>query len=112
MKRRGSGRRFRGAGHASPLTRIKGIAVGAILARDVAHREEESEGAALILGALDPDFATEQSRNLAADGKSETRTAVLAAGRAIGLLERLEDQTLLVLRDSNSGVGHREGENF
>ena len=30
--------------------------------------------------------------------------------RAVGLLERLEDDLLLVRRDADAGVGHREGD--
>ena len=44
------------------------------------------------------------ARDLAADREAETRAAVLAARRAVGLLERLEDQLQLVLRDADAGV--------
>ena len=48
--------------------------------------------------ALDVDLAAEQARDLAADREAQAGAAVLAAGRAVGLLERLEDQLLLVAR--------------
>ena len=42
------------------------------------------------------------------DREAEAGAAVLAARRAVGLLERLEDQPLLVLRDADAGIGDRE----
>ena len=45
---------------------------------------------------VEPDLAAEQPRQLAADRQAEAGAAVLAAGRAVGLLERLEDDLLLV----------------
>ena len=60
--------------------------------------------------ALHANLAAEQTRDLAADRETEARAAVLAAGRAVGLLERLEDQLLLVARDADARVAHGEGE--
>jgi hypothetical protein len=40
---------------------------------------------------------------------AEACAAVLAAGAAVGLLEGLEDQVLLVRRNADSGVAHGEG---
>ena len=54
--------------------------------------------------AVDAQVAAEQAGDLAADREAEAGAAVLAAGRAVGLLERLEDQPLLVLRDADAGV--------
>ena len=54
------------------------------------------------------DFAAEQAGELAADGETEAGTAVLAAGRGIGLLEGLEDDLLLLQRNADAGVGHFE----
>ena len=62
--------------------------------------------------ALDVDLAAEQARDLAADREPEAGAAVLAAGGAVGLLERLEDELLLVLRDADAGVGDREGDHL
>src|SRR5439155_23432230 len=47
--------------------------------------------------------------DLTADRKAQARAAVPAAGRAVGLLEGLEDQPELVVGDADSGVDHREG---
>ena len=54
------------------------------------------------------DFAAEQRRQLAADGQAQAGAAVLAARAGVGLLERLEDQLLLLRRDADAGVGDRE----
>ncbi len=62
-------------------------------------------------GVLDqPDLAAEQRRELAADREAEAGAAVLAAGAGVGLLERLEDQPLLLRRDADAGVGDLEGD--
>ena len=50
----------------------------------------------------------QQARQLAADRQAQAGAAVLAAGAAVGLLERLEDDLLLVRRDADAGVGNRE----
>ena len=60
-------------------------------------------------GALDQaDVAAKQRRQLAADGEAESGAAVLAARAGVGLMERLEDQLLLLRRDADAGVGHGE----
>ena len=51
-----------------------------------------------------PDLAAEQLGNFAADRQAEAGAAVLAAGRAVGLLERFEDDLVLVRRDADAGV--------
>ena len=43
------------------------ITIGAVLTGDVARRQEEREGAALVLRALHPDLAAEQARDLTTD---------------------------------------------
>ena len=52
----------------------------------------------------DADLAAEQARDLAADRQAEAGAAVAAARRPVGLLEGLEDQPQLVLRDADAGV--------
>ena len=71
-------------------------------------RQVERERGALALGALHPDLAAEQACDLAADRQTEAGAAEAAADRALGLLERLEDQAQLVRRDADPGVGDRE----
>ncbi len=56
------------------------------------------------------DFAAEQACKFAADGKAEARAAIFPAGAGVGLLERLEDQLLLLQRNSDAGVGDFEGD--
>ena len=59
---------------------------------------------------LQLDLAAEQVRELAADREAKTGAAVLAAGAGIGLLERLEDDLLLLERNADAGVGDLEGD--
>ncbi len=56
------------------------------------------------------DFAAEQAGQLAADGEAEAGAAVFAAGRGIGLLERLEDDLLLLQRNADAGIGDFESD--
>ena len=76
--------------------------------RLIAKRQVEREGAALPRRAVHADLAAQEPRQLAADREPEAGAAVLAAGGAVGLLEGLEDQALLVGRDADAGVDHRE----
>ena len=59
-------------------------------------------------GACDPDLAPEQPRDLPADRQAQPRAAVLPRAAHVDLLEGLEDEPLLVLRDSDPRVDHRE----
>ena len=121
--RRGCARRARGVGRgatagarASPRRRAVATAPSATFPRArrrvavrvpdrrILRRQEQRERAALARRALDADLAAEQPRDLAADRQAEPRAAELAARRAVRLLERLEDQLLLVLRDADAGV--------
>ena len=54
------------------------------------------------------DFAAQQVGQFAADRQAQAGAAVLAAGAGIGLLEGLEDDSLLFRRDADAGVGHLE----
>src|SRR5205807_9033100 len=54
------------------------------------------------------DLAAQQARDLAADGEAEAGAAVLAGGRGVGLLERLEDDALLLLGDADAGIDDAE----
>ena len=76
----------------------------------VRRGQVERERAALAAGRLDMDLAAEEPRNLAADRQAEPCAAVAAVRLAVRLLERLEDQLQLVLRDSDPRVEDREGE--
>src|SRR5438874_9926581 len=75
-----------------------------VLDRSVPGRQEERERAPVSDLALDVDLAAQQPRDLAADREAEARTAEAAAGRAVRLLERLEDQPHLVVRDADAAV--------
>ena len=54
------------------------------------------------------DLAAEQTHDLTADGESEAGAAVTAARSPVRLLEGLEDQPQLVVRDADAGVLDRE----
>src|SRR5580693_3788878 len=77
----------------------------------VDERQEERERAALAGGRDELDLAAEHARDLPADREPEAGAAVLAAGRAVRLLERLEDDLLLVGLDADARVadGERDG---
>ena len=75
---------------------------------DVGLRQIQRERAAHAGRALQADFAAQQARQFAADGKAQAGAAVLAAGGAVGLLEGFEDDPLLVLRNADAGIGDRE----
>src|SRR6185503_8674304 len=68
----------------------------------IGERQHQREGAALAHAAREPELAAEQPGELAADRQAEAGAAVLAAGRAVGLLEGLEDQLLLVRRNADA----------
>ena len=76
----------------------------------ILQRQIECEDAALAGGALQMDLAAEQACELAADGKAKAGAAVFSAGAGIRLLERFEDQLLLVLGNADAGVGYFEGD--
>ena len=67
-------------------------------------REVERERAPLPGRAREPDLAAEQAGDLAADRQAEARAAVLPARAAVGLLEGLEDDLLLVSGNADAGV--------
>ena len=54
------------------------------------------------------DLSAQQVRQLAADGQPQARAAVLARRAGVGLLERLEDDPLLLRGDADAGVGNGE----
>jgi hypothetical protein len=60
------------------------------------QRQVQREGAALARRAGQADLAAQQLGQLAADRQAQAGAAVLAAGGAVGLLEGLEDDLLLV----------------
>ena len=55
------------------------------------------------------DFSAQQAGQLAADGESQSGSAVFAAGAGVCLLKRLEDDSLLLRRNTDSGIGDLEG---
>src|SRR5207248_6660145 len=72
------------------------------------HWQVYGEDAAHARLALDPDVAAREPRELAADGQAQPGASVLAAGRAVGLQEGLEDRMLLVEGDPDARVDDAE----
>jgi hypothetical protein len=52
------------------------------------------------------DLATQEAGDLTADRQTKAGAAILPAGGAVCLLERFEDDALLVLRNADPGIGH------
>jgi len=73
-------------------------------------RQIQSEGAAFAGSAAQLNFSTEQTREFAADGQPQTRSAVFAAGAGICLLKGLEDDALLLLRNADAAIGNLKGD--
>src|SRR6185437_6550803 len=76
------------------------------------QRQIEREDAALARHALDLDRPAEQAGDLAADRQAEAGAAKFAAGGAVGLLESLEDDAVLVAGDADAGIGDGEGDDI
>src|SRR6185437_15630754 len=75
---------------------------------DIVERQVEGEGAAAAGDAAEADLAAEQVRQLATDGKPQAGAAVLTRRTGVGLLERLEDDALLLGWDADARIAHRE----
>src|SRR5207244_10134505 len=71
------------------------------------ERHEQGEGRAFAGRRANLELTADEARNLAADRQAKPGAAIFAAGRAIGLVERLEDQPLLLLRNADARVGYR-----
>src|SRR5690606_8435918 len=72
------------------------------------ERQAERERAPLADLALDLQLAAEEARELAADRQPQAGASVPPARGPVRLLERLEDELLLVLRDAHARVDDRE----
>ncbi len=77
---------------------------------DIFERQIEGEDAAAARRGAQLDLAAEQVGKLAADGETESGAAIFPAGAGIGLLERLEDDLLLLERNADAGIGDLEGD--
>ena len=76
----------------------------------VVQRQVQRESAALAVDAGELDFAAQQHRQLAADGQAQAGAAVFARRAGIGLLERLEDQSLFLRGDADACILDGEGD--
>ena len=69
----------------------------------IAEGQVEHKGGAFAHAlAEQTHIATQQSGQLAGNSQPQTRATILATGSAIGLLERLKHQSLLLRRDTNT----------
>src|SRR6266404_3853793 len=74
-------------------------------------RQIENEGAPSTWSAPQLNFATQEAGQFAADRQPQTCSTILTAGAGIRLLEGLEDDPLLVQRNTNAGIGNFKGYN-
>ena len=75
---------------------------------DILDGQIENERAALVRRAAKLDFAAEQICQFAADGQSQSGSAVLSTGAGVRLLERFENDLLLFEWDADARVGDFE----
>lgn len=73
-------------------------------------RQIQRESAAAPLPALQMDMAAEQPSELLGDGQTESCAAIIPARGAIRLMERFENNRLLLFRNADAGIFDREGE--
>src|SRR5262249_28046868 len=78
----------------------------------LAQRHEQREPAAPARLRFDVDLTSEQAGDLPGDRQPEAGAAVLARGRAVRLLERLEDRMQLVLGDAHARVDDGEADHL
>ena len=79
--------------------------VGPVYGERQVERERAARRRACSDERISPPSRSASSRLIA---RPRPGAAVLAAGARVGLLERLEDQPLLLRRDADAGVGDRE----
>ncbi len=72
------------------------------------HREDEGEDRALARPRPDADLAAVRLDEALHDGEAEAGAAVLAGGRAVHLVEDVEDALEVLVGDADAGVGHVE----
>ena len=79
---------------------------GRAIAVPLPSRAVKPERAALARFALDRDLASHQLGQLLGDRQSESRAAIFAGGRGVGLLEGLEQALDLRLAHADAGIAH------
>src|SRR2546421_7951420 len=78
--------------------------------RLLAEARREGEGAAPARRAVHGDRPAHKGDQPGSNGQAQAGAAVLARGGGVLLLEGPEDAILLLGRDANAGVAHREAE--
>src|SRR5579872_3496931 len=72
--------------------------------------QEQSEGAALSERAGESNFASQQAGDFPRNSQTQPGAAVFAAGTSVGLLKCLEDNLLLLRRNTDAGVADGKGD--
>src|SRR5262249_33284566 len=78
---------------------------------DIRLGQVQGKGTSVPDNAAQLNFSAEKSRQLAADGQTQSGSAIFAARARIRLLERFEYYPLLFPRYADSRVAHFEGDN-
>ena len=76
----------------------------------VALGQDQGEGRALVLAALQADLPAQELGQFAGDGQAQARAAVFAAGAAVGLPEGFENGALLFLGNADAHVLHGDAD--
>src|SRR5438309_1048926 len=76
---------------------------------DKRTRNVQCKGASYPWLAAQLDFAAEQACEFPADGQAQAGAAIFTTGAGVGLLKGFKDDALLLLRDTDSGIGDFEG---
>ena len=87
----------------------RGRVVGSAFDADAEVRAEV-EPASLPRYAVDAKFASHHANQVVTDGQAQAGAAEAAAGRGIGLRERLEEPLQLLRRDADAGVANLEAQ--
>ena len=73
-------------------------------------RQVECKGRAFPFDAPEVNLSAEETSDFTTDREAESGPPELSTRCSIGLLERLEDDPLLILRNPDTGVGDRKGD--
>src|SRR3954471_1826515 len=77
--------------------------------RNIHLRQVKGKRATHIQLTVESDLSTKQTRDLPANREAQSRPSVLPTSGSVRLLEGLENQYLLALRNTNPGIRNRIG---
>jgi len=93
---------------ANAWTKLSATAEAGATRIEVLDASEWRVGDTIVLASTDFNPRQAEVRQIAADRESQSRAPILAAGAGVGLLERLEDDLLLLDGNTNAGIGDLE----